>query len=106
MNNPSSKQLEELSKKLEEQRKNIAPTVKEEAHISAAQAGWRMVTELVVGVLLGAAIGYGLDTLFETLPLFLIVFCLLGFAAGVRTMMRSAQEIEAKNNSLAKAEKK
>ncbi len=54
---------------------------------------WRMVTELVVGVLVGGAMGWGLDSLFGTLPIFLIVMGLLGFAAGVRTMMRSADEI-------------
>lgn len=54
---------------------------------------WRMVTELVVGVMLGAGIGWGLDSLAGTRPLLLIVFLLLGFAAGVRTMMRSADEI-------------
>ena len=53
-----------------------------------------MVLELVIGMLLGCSVGYGLDALFGTLPLFLIVFALLGFAAGVRTMMRSADEVK------------
>ena len=56
---------------------------------------WRMVTELVVGVLVGGAMGWGLDALFGTLPIFLIVMGLMGFAAGVRTMMRSADEVAA-----------
>jgi ATP synthase protein I len=60
--------------------------------IEASSLGWRMVTELVVGILLGFAIGYGLDSLFGTRPVFLVVFSLLGFAAGVRTMMRTATE--------------
>ena len=54
---------------------------------------WRMVIELVVGMLLGLAIGFGLDSLFGTQPLFLVLFALLGFAAGVRTMMRTAAEV-------------
>lgn len=54
---------------------------------------WRMVTELVAGMLLGLAIGYGLDSLFGTLPVFLTLFALLGFAAGVRTMIRTADEV-------------
>jgi ATP synthase protein I len=57
---------------------------------------WRMVTELVAGMLLGFGIGYGLDSLFGTLPVFLVVFSLLGFAAGVRTMMRTAEEMRQK----------
>lgn len=60
---------------------------------TAGSVAWRMVTELVVGVMVGGAIGWGLDSLLGTLPLFLIVIGILGFAAGVRTMMRSAEEI-------------
>lgn len=54
---------------------------------------WRMVTELVAGMALGVGIGYGLDRLFGTLPVFLVVFTLLGFIAGVRVMLRTAEDI-------------
>ena len=57
------------------------------------------MTELVVGMLMGLGLGYGLDYLFGTLPIFLIIFTLLGFAAGVRTMMRSAEEVQRKNSN-------
>ena len=53
-----------------------------------------MVIELVVGMVLGLAIGFGLDALFGTRPVFLVVFALLGFAAGVRTMLRTADEVQ------------
>jgi ATP synthase protein I len=52
-----------------------------------------MVIELVTGMLLGVAIGYGLDVLFGTLPIFLILFSLFGFAAGVKTMLGSARQL-------------
>ena len=61
-----------------------------------ANMAWRMTLEMVVAGMVGAAMGWGLDALFGTLPLFLIVFILLGFAAGIRTVMRSAQEIQDK----------
>lgn len=57
-------------------------------------AAWRMVIELVTGMGVGFAIGYGLDYVFGTLPIFLVIFCLLGFAAGVRVMMQTAQEYQ------------
>ncbi|MEM1345839.1 MAG: AtpZ/AtpI family protein [Pseudomonadota bacterium] len=60
---------------------------------TAGSIAWRMVTELVVGVLVGGALGLGLDRLFGTMPLFLIVMGMFGFAAGIRTMIRSAEEI-------------
>ena len=65
-----------------------------EDHHSQAHAGWRMVTELVAGLLIGFCIGYGLDRLLGTVPIFLVLFVLLGFAAGVKTMLRSAQDLQ------------
>ena len=62
---------------------------------------WRMVIELVVGMLLGLGIGWGLDALFGTRPVFLVVFALLGFAAGVRTMLRTAEEVRQKRGEAA-----
>ena len=56
--------------------------------------GWRLVTELVLSMMIGGAMGWGLDYVFGTLPAFFIVFILLGFAAGVRTVMRSAAEFQ------------
>lgn len=65
-----------------------------EEHYSQAQLAWRMVIELVVGLLIGFGIGYGLDSLFGTIPIFLVIFTLLGMAAGIKTMMRSAKELQ------------
>ena len=62
---------------------------------------WRMVTELVVGMVLGMAIGFGLDALFGSRPVFLVVFALLGFAAGIKTMIRTAKEVHEKRGEAA-----
>jgi ATP synthase protein I len=60
---------------------------------SQGEVAWRMVIELCTGMVLGMAIGYGLDVLFSTLPVFLIIFSLIGFAAGVKTMLGSAKQL-------------
>jgi ATP synthase protein I len=60
---------------------------------SQGEVAWRMVIELVTGMLLGMGIGYGLDVLAGTLPIFLIIFSLMGFAAGVKTMLGSARQL-------------
>jgi ATP synthase protein I len=73
-----------------------APKPRSDEHYSRANLAWRMVIELVAGLLIGLGIGYGLDLLFGTLPIFLVLFTLLGFAAGVQTMVRSAREVEKK----------
>jgi ATP synthase protein I len=67
-----------------------------EEHYSQAQLAWRMVIELVAGLGIGFGIGYGLDVLFGTLPIFMVLFVMLGLAAGIKTMLRSANEIQEK----------
>jgi ATP synthase protein I len=57
---------------------------------SAFARGFRLSAELVGGVLVGAGIGWGLDRWLGTSPWGLIVFFLLGFAAGVLNVMRAA----------------
>jgi ATP synthase protein I len=52
--------------------------------------GFRLSSELVAGVVVGAGLGWGIDRLFGVSPWGLIVFLLLGFAAGVLNVMRSA----------------
>ena len=57
---------------------------------SAFARGFRLSTELVGGVLVGAGLGWLLDRWLGTTPWGLIVFLLLGFAAGVLNVMRAA----------------
>jgi ATP synthase protein I len=61
-----------------------------QAKASAMAVGLRLSSELVAGVLGGAALGWGFDRLLSTSPWGLIVFLLLGFTAGVINVMRSA----------------
>jgi len=61
-----------------------------QARASAMAIGLRLSSELVAGVLVGAALGWGFDRLLSTSPWGLIVFLLLGFTAGVMNVMRTA----------------
>src|SRR5205085_12558171 len=60
------------------------------ARASAFARGFRLSSELVAGVVVGAGIGWGFDRLLSTSPWGLIVFFLLGFTAGVVNVVRSA----------------
>jgi ATP synthase protein I len=60
------------------------------ADASAFARGFRLSTELVAGVIVGAVIGWLLDRWLGISPWGLIVFLLLGFAAGVLNVMRAA----------------
>ncbi|WP_062113485.1 AtpZ/AtpI family protein [Aureimonas sp. AU40] len=52
--------------------------------------GLKIASEFIAGIMVGGAIGYGIDRLFGVSPFGLIVFLMLGFAAGVLNVVRSA----------------
>ena len=78
--------------------KPVATKTENGKAFSQGEMAWRMVIELVSGMLLGLSIGFGLDFVFGTRPIFLVIFALLGFAAGVRTMLRTAQTMAAEQD--------
>jgi ATP synthase protein I len=60
------------------------------ATASGYAKGFRLSSELVAGVVVGAGLGWFIDRWFRTAPWGLMIFLLLGFAAGVLNVMRSA----------------
>ena len=88
------KRLDELQAKIDAMKGKDENVPKVEEHYSQAQHAWRMVIELVSGLGIGFVIGYGIDWALGTLPIFLVIFTLLGFVAGVKTMVRTAQELQ------------
>jgi len=89
-------QMAQLEARIDAAKAAQAPKPRMDEHYSQAQLAWRMVIELVAGLGIGFGIGYGLDSLFGTLPIFLVLFTLAGLAAGIKTMLRSAQEVQEK----------
>lgn len=55
--------------------------------------GMRIASEFISAILVGAAIGYGIDWFFEIAPLAMILFMMLGFAAGVLNVIRMTKEM-------------
>ena len=89
-----SERLKRLEDRIAAAKARREPKPRGHGDMTQGSIAWRMVIELVVGMVLGLAIGFGLDALFGTRPIFLVVFALLGFAAGVRTMLRTAEEVK------------
>jgi ATP synthase protein I len=87
-----SDRLRNLDRKLDQRRAsdhaNEPP--KEEPSSRRYGLALRMGADFVAGVVVGGAIGWGVDRLFGTSPWGLIVFVLLGFAAGILTVLRTA----------------
>ena len=86
--------LKDLGQRIQSAKQSSEVEPKVEDHHSGLQHAWRMVIELVSGMAIGFGLGYGLDVLFGTLPILMIVFTLLGFVAGVRTMLSTARELQ------------
>ena len=91
---PSADRLKALEERLERAKAGADEVTHMKKDYAQANLAWRMVIELVAGLGIGFGMGYGLDRLFGTIPLFLVIFTLLGLAAGVKTMLASAKEVE------------
>jgi ATP synthase protein I len=90
-----SARLQRLGERLGQLRTDRSPETRLAADASANNAsalarGFRLSAELIAGVLMGAAIGWLLDRWLGISPWGMIVFLLLGFAAGVLSVVRSA----------------
>jgi ATP synthase protein I len=71
-------------------RPSDSPGADRAATASGYAKGFRLSSELVAGVVVGAGIGWLIDRWLGISPWGFIVFFLLGFAAGVLNVMRSA----------------
>ena len=103
-----SARLKDLDSRLAADKSTKSETEKPPAGYQGASdysKGYRLASEFVAGILVGAAIGFGLDKLFHTLPLFLIIFLLAGFGAGMVNMSRSANRTPPTPEELAKMPK-
>lgn len=68
---------------------------------AAMGLAFRIIAELVIGILIGTAMGWFLDNWLGTAPWFMIVFFILGFVAGLINVYRAAGQMttEAQKNS-------
>lgn len=66
---------------------------------AAFAKAFRFAAELLVGVGVGGFIGWAIDRQLGTGPWLLVLFVILGFAAGVTNVIRSAQEEQRKQQA-------
>ena len=89
------RKIKEISTRLEIAKKNIKNTEKNKEGSNAASLGkaLKISTELVAAVVVGSIIGFLLDGWFDTKPLLTICFFIIGVAAGMLNVFRSAKRM-------------
>ena len=61
--------------------------------MQGANRAYRLASEFVAAIIVGAGLGYGVDLLFGTRPWATIILLLLGFCAGVLNIVRATAEM-------------
>ena len=89
------KKIKQIATRLEIAKKNIKKTERNKEGSNAASLGkaLKISTELVAAVVVGSIIGFLLDGWFDTKPLLTICFFIMGVAAGMLNVFRSAKKM-------------
>ena len=92
------KNLKNISTRLEIAKKNIKKNEIKTKSSNAASLGkaLKISTELVAAVVVGSTLGFILDNWFDTKPLLTICFFLIGVAAGILNVFKSAKRMQKK----------
>ena len=92
------KDLKEISTRLKIAKQNIKRDEKKNRGSNAASLGkaLKISTELVASVVVGSTIGFLLDNWFDTKPLLTICFFIMGVAAGISNVFKSAKKMQKK----------
>jgi ATP synthase protein I len=101
-NAPEPDDLRSLGERLDELKRQNRPP-KQAVAPTSGEVAIRFATELLSAVVVGAAIGWGLDWLLGTRPILTVVLFLLGAGAGIRNVVRASKEITERTSAAAQA---
>ena len=92
------KELKEISTRLKIAKKNVRENYKknEDSNVTSLGKAFKISTELVASVVVGSTIGFLLDNWFDTKPLLTICFFIMGVAAGILNVFKSAKKMQKK----------
>ncbi len=94
--NALKQRASELGRRLDVVHARKAPPAgNNRARGNALGEAFKIVAELVVGVVVGGAMGWALDKALGTRPWLLVLFLILGFAAGMSNVVRTARRMQA-----------
>ena len=90
--------FKEISTRLKIAKKNIKVIEEKKSGSNATSFGkaLKISTEFVSAIVVGSTIGFLLDNWFDTKPLLTICFFIMGVAAGILNVFRSAKKMQEK----------
>ena len=90
------RRLHDLEGKMRDARARHEPASSEaQDRGSAMGEALKLATEMIAGVAVGGFIGWALDRLVGTAPILMVVFLILGAAAGILNVIRTAERRQA-----------
>ena len=89
------KKLNDFNKKLENLKKLNSKIKNQKKNKNFKDLGifLKIGVELVSAIIVGLVIGLFLDNYFQSKPIFLFIFLILGFAAGIMNVFRSVKKL-------------
>ena len=88
------KSLDKLSQKIEViKTKEYIQKTKINQNYSGLAHAFKIVSELFANVLVGGCIGWTLDYFFNTKPILLIIFLIIGIISGIYTSYKTAKKL-------------
>jgi ATP synthase protein I len=86
----------ELGKRLDEvHARKLPPAGNARSRGTALGEAFKIVAELMVGVVVGGGVGWALDRALGSAPWLMMLFLILGFAAGLSNVVRTARKMQA-----------
>ena len=98
MTDQDKAKLEDVGKRLKAMQDAVADKketqVEAEGSAQGVGVGFRIGIELIAGVLVGAGLGWFIDSKLGTKPIFMLAFIALGFAASVLSVIRVLKNLD------------
>jgi ATP synthase protein I len=97
--------LDTLEKKLSASRQRHQPEEQGRANASMLGLAWRLTIEMLAGIGVGGFIGWWIDKVLGTEPIFMLLMLVLGMGAGLMNSVRTVAEMRRKQDRLEAARK-
>ncbi len=86
-------ELKDIQEKVKKIKSDIKKKELNEKNVSPLGVAMKMGTEFVAAVFVASLIGFYIDKWLGTMPIFIIIFFIIGSAAGILNVVRSSKMI-------------